>query len=400
MKKILKVLLPFFLFSLFLLPASAEGTIEDGLDLFSGEEETMLLEKMSGTSLNYRIVTAEETEAEDLAERSVVLRIDGDQEVSLDISEDLTAVFPEESREDLAWLLLDALQEERAAEGCLQLVESAEAQYKTFSEGAVALPSVRNSEKQYVVDMAYLLTEEEAADLNERLRTLSEKWDADIVVVTTNDNGGLSTMAYADDFFDYNGYGRGAQRSGVLLLTSMDTSEVWISTCGYGITAFTDYGIDLCLDEIIPYLSDGDYAGSYRRFAEIADEYFQAAQDGRPVDIYPEEPEPEPDPVFEPFSAEAGAGSVAGGLGVGLLSTLRKRARLKSVRSREYAEDYVRDDSFDLTRSQDIYLYRNISRMRIQSSSSSSHGGHSGGGGSHVHISSSGSFHGGGGRKF
>ncbi len=43
--------------------------------------------------------------------------------------------------------------------------------------------------------------------------------------------------------YDYCEYGYGADKDGVLLLISTEDNDVYISTCGYGITAFTDAGI-------------------------------------------------------------------------------------------------------------------------------------------------------------
>ena len=101
------------------------------------------------------------------------------------------------------------------------------------------------AEKPLLVDDVGFLKSEEASEVETRLETLSDQLDLDVVIVTTKDLQGKSKMDYADDYFDYNGYGEGRQgdRSGVLLLvyqTSTGSTERWISTRGYGITAFTD----------------------------------------------------------------------------------------------------------------------------------------------------------------
>ncbi len=43
-----------------------------------------------------------------------------------------------------------------------------------------------------------------------------------------------SVMEAADDFYDYNGYGQGPDRDGLILYVCMDTRDIWISTlrCG------------------------------------------------------------------------------------------------------------------------------------------------------------------------
>ena len=50
------------------------------------------------------------------------------------------------------------------------------------------------------------------------------------------------------------------------------------------------------------------------------------------------------------------------GLVIGLITVLVMKAKLKSVRKRNEASDYVRKDSFHLTSSSDVYLYRNVRR--------------------------------------
>ena len=59
------------------------------------------------------------------------------------------------------------------------------------------------------------------------------------------------------------------------------------------------------------------------------------------------------------------------------------------------AGSYLNDSSYHLRTNQDLFLYSNVTKTRIQQESSNS-----GGGGSSVHTSSSGSTHGGGGGKF
>jgi uncharacterized protein len=69
---------------------------------------------------------------------------------------------------------------------------------------------------------------------------------------------------------------------------------------------------------------------------------------------------------------------------ISLIIVMSMKAKLKSVNNQNYAKDYLKKDSFKLTNSRDTYLYRTVSKVRIQSSSSSggrSGGGRSGGGG-------------------
>ena len=83
-----------------------------------------------------------------------------------------------------------------------------------------------------LVDDADLLSESEETALTEKLDTASMELGFDLVVVTTFDTDGLSSRDYADDYFDYNGYGFGTNHDGALLLIDMQNRVVWLSTSG------------------------------------------------------------------------------------------------------------------------------------------------------------------------
>lgn len=235
-------------------------------------------------------------------------------------------------------------------------------------------------------DEADLLSDTEERSLVTQLTNISEKHQVDVVIVTVESTGELLPMEYADDFFDYNGYGFGESRDGVLLLVSMEDRDWWISTRGYGITAFTDAGINYIGEQIVEYLGDDDYAGGFTRFAELADEFIAAAKAGKPYDVgtLPKAP-------FNKGMALIIA--VVVGLIVGKIYTGKMKAELNTVRSRSEAADYVKQGSLNVTENSDFFLYRHLDRRVKESDSDKS-------GGSSTHTSSSGSSHGGGGGKF
>jgi uncharacterized protein len=206
----------------------------------------------------------------------------------------------------------------------------------------------------------------------------------DVVIVTVESTGELTPMEYADDFFDYNGYGFGESRDGVLLLVSMEDRDWWISTSGYGITAFTDAGIDYIGEQITSYLSDGDYASAFEEFAVQCDTFVKQARTGDPFDIHnlPKEP-------FNKGMALVVALGV--GLIIAFIYTGKLKDQLNTVRKQTAAARYVNEDGVNVTTSRDFFLYRNIQKTAKSSSNS---------GGSSTHTSSSGATHGGGGGKF
>lgn len=234
-----------------------------------------------------------------------------------------------------------------------------------------------------LTDEAGLLTDQEKSGLLARLDEVSERQKMDIVIVTTNSLHGSSAMDYADDFYDENGYGYGLGKDGVLLLISMEERDWWISTCGYGITAFTDGGIEYLSEQFLKDLSDGKYEAAFQTYISQCDDFITQARKGRPYDRanLPHEP-------LTPLW-------ILAALGIGLVSALIAvavmKGRLKTVRSQGAAGSYVREGSMHITDSREFFLYRNVHRTARPKQTSS---------GSSTHTSSSGVSHGGGGGKF
>lgn len=237
-----------------------------------------------------------------------------------------------------------------------------------------------------MVDDADLISDSDEKALTKKLDAISEKHQVDVAIVTVDSLGGKRPMDFADDYFDYNGYGLGANRDGIILVIAMNSRDYWMSTRGYAITAFTDKGIEYISDKFVSYLSDGDYAEAFNTYAELCDKFITEAKQGKPYDVG--------NMPKDPFNfGVALIISIVVGLIIGLVIAQSAKSQLKTVRANNTAQSYVRKGSLNITRQGDIFLYRNVSRTEIETSSNS-------GGGSSTHTSSSGATHGGGGGKF
>ena len=248
-----------------------------------------------------------------------------------------------------------------------------------------------------VVDQAGLLRPEDVTALSEKLAAIAEKHRCDIVIVTADGLGYKTATEYADDFFDYNGYGYGAvpdengvtrNGDGILLLVSMEERDYAISTSGFGITALTDYGIRDLEKRFLPDLSAGNYAQSFNTFADRCDWLLATARKGRPYDVgY----------YLNPVAMIA---AIVGGLLLGFIPVSAMKRQLTDVHQNTNADRYLEPASFVLTQNSDVYLNSHISRtVHVEPvRSSGGGGGHSGG--SSTHTSSSGGTHGGHSGKF
>lgn len=75
----------------------------------------------------------------------------------------------------------------------------------------------------------------------------------------------------------------GQIKDGVLLLVSVGEENICcISTCGYGITAFTDDGIEYILKEMKGDLHDEKYFAAFQTFVNLCDKFITQARSGEP----------------------------------------------------------------------------------------------------------------------
>lgn len=247
------------------------------------------------------------------------------------------------------------------------------------------------AEGDRVLDKADLIEESQEQLLREKIQTIANSYNFDVVILTVNGCEGKTPEAYADDAFDYGGYGLGDNRDGLLFLISMEERDWHISTSGYGITAFTDYGIQVIGEKLVPALGDGNYYEAFDKLLEEVPHYLQEAESGTPVDTYNGEE------TYQETSKKSNFPFivvVAISCGVGVVTALVLKGQMNTAKHQKLANEYVNKDSFKITSRQDVYLYSNVTKTKKPTNNNSS------GGGSSVHTSSSGSSHGGGGGKF
>ena len=136
----------------------------------------------------------------------------------------------------------------------------------------------------------------------------------------------------------------------------------------------------------------GEYAAGFSRFLRDARIFLEQAQTGRPFDVDNRAR------LRTPMERALGAApylAIAAAV-IAAVALLAMILGMKTARPQYSANQYIRGDSVNITRAQDIFLYHTQSRVRIEHESSSS----SGGGGSSTFTSSSGKTHGGSSGKF
>lgn len=310
-----------------------------------------------------------------------------------------------------------------------------------------------------LVDDAGLLSNSERNKLLEQLDKTSEEYNCDVAIVTVNSLEGKTATKYADDFYDYNGYGMGSGDDGILFLISMGERDWAITTYGYAITVFTDAEQEYITDQIMPDLSNGNYKEAFSDFAFYSEDLLQQAesdetdnsenpwQQAEGDKLYNNENSSQPadsDNLYNnentPQQAESGklynnenpsqqADSdeldnsdnlqrsrfspflILVSLGIGmflsLCVTLWMESKLKTVSFQKNASKYVKDNSVNITTRHDRFLYNKVDKRAKPKDKSSSGSGTSrstnrstGRNTSTTHRSSSGRSHGGSSGKF
>lgn len=299
-----------------------------------------------------------------------------------------------------------------------------------------------------VADNSDLLTSEEESSLQERLMEISDKYQCDVIAATTDSFEGQDRWDYTDEFYNENAYGYGDTIDGIILMVNLPEREFQYLTRGTAIDVFTDYGLEVIDEQVTPYLSDGAFFEAFMEYADLAEEFLYEAAADRPYDVnhtydqsvagnvyderiagndydadLPNDQKADlndgeygydqnrrydsddrdyrygqeqmnnsyvrDDTYGRKLSASAHIGIAAGvGLVVTVIVLLVLLGQLRTVRAKGQARDYVRSGSFRVTGARDVFLYRTVTRHRIErdnngpggsSTRPSSGGGRSGG---------------------
>ena len=253
---------------------------------------------------------------------------------------------------------------------------------------SISLPESKSFAR--VVDLASVISPSELEKLNTKADSISEQYQCDVAVIFVESTESKDTQAYADDFYDSNGYGYGENDDGILLLIAVKDRRYAISTYGYGIEAFSDYDLDTIIGKIRSYLSSGNWSAAADGFiSECGDVLYRRAHEPQYENIpYPQSTVAEP---ISPITLIAI--NIAVGLIIASAIVASMKRKYTSVKKQTQAFNYLRDGSFKLTHSNDRFLNSQLNRVRKPQPQNRSSGGHHGGGS--MHISSSGRTHGG-----
>ena len=231
--------------------------------------------------------------------------------------------------------------------------------------------------QERIVDNAGLLSESQKENLRKLTGSIFQTYNFDLVIVTERDIGNTSPMAFADDFFDYNGY----SPNGCLLLQVTGSRDYWISTSGTGIQILNPYAFSKLENDVVGFLSAGNNYEAYLVFIQNWELFLSLDQHYRSYNF------------FYRWNAVLVTVFWVIAFLIGLIVVQVWKSGMNTALPQKTAAAYVVPGSLAFRVRRDDFLYSTVTKTKRQTESGSS-----GGGG--VHTGSSGRSHGGGGGKY
>ena len=233
-----------------------------------------------------------------------------------------------------------------------------------------------------VVDNAGLLSPQQEENIRRMADSLSVKYNFDLVIVTERSIGNARAMDYADDFFDYNGYGLGEDRDGCVFLQVTETRDYWFSTSGRGIELLTPTAYSKLQSDTVKYLSADSPYDAYMGFMLSWEEFlYLDANWGRKYNF------------FYRYNSVLTSLSWVVAFMIGFIVVGFWKKEMNTALAQTQASGYIVTNSLKFNEKTDQFLYSQVTRSEKPNQTNSS-----GGGG--VHTGSSGRSHGGGGGRY
>ncbi|MBQ6441418.1 MAG: TPM domain-containing protein [Lachnospiraceae bacterium] len=219
-----------------------------------------------------------------------------------------------------------------------------------------------------VSDDADVLEDYEISDLSDQAEEATAETGWNVILATTDDAGGRTTMEYADDLYDQT---YGINTDGIAIVIDLDNRNYYISTSGSALNTINGDKVERVLDAGYDDVLNGYYADALSAMLKKAVKYKENEK---------------PHLSSGDFVL---AGLLAAGVFFAVVGITAGRYRLKWG---TYSYDYHKEGKVKVTQKEDKFVNEVVTHHRIQTESS--------GGGGGTHMSSGGGIHGGGGRSF
>ena len=232
-----------------------------------------------------------------------------------------------------------------------------------------------------VVDNAGLLSDAEKESLRSIIASLASRYNFDLVIVTERNIGSTHPRDFADDFFDYNGYGLGEDYDGCLFLQVTESRDYWFSTTGRGIGVLNSYALNKLSADAVRFLREDNPYEAYRSFLRNWEVFLSLDAQGRSYNFF----------YQNNFILVFAAWMLS--MLIGAITVQVWKKGMNTALPQTQAAAYVVAGSLVFGEKTDRFLYSTVTQTERQPPPSA-------GGGGGVHTGSSGRSHGGGGGKY
>lgn len=226
------------------------------------------------------------------------------------------------------------------------------------------------AEAPCVIDESALVPAHQIQFLEDACQDVKLRLDYTPMVVTVDSFGGLTAEEYAKSCYDVFCYDENA----MLLLVSISEGEWYILTKGACANILSDAEAAYLGELILPDLREGNY---YDAFAGFIENGAQMVDQALMRQLEEQQLAQEADESVSDFAACVVI-CLPIGFVIAIIAVLIMALKMKTVRARNQAGDYVRAGSYQVNFSRDIFLYSHVTRTPKPKPSSSS-GGSSGG---------------------
>ena len=234
-----------------------------------------------------------------------------------------------------------------------------------------------------IADNAGIFTAGEIKSLSDRVALITARYNFDLVILTETGIGNRSPQAYADDFFDYGGYGFGPNSDGSLILLvtgrAVGDRDYQISNSGRGIQILNSVAEEKLTSEMVSYLRENRFYAAMNSYLDDWEMFLDLESKGRSYNF------------FTRWNLVLVLIGWAIAFGIGFLVVFIWKKGMDNVVPQKQAGSYVVPGSLSFNVQKDSFLYSVTSKSKRDTQSSS-------GGG--IRTGSSGRSHSGGGGKF
>lgn len=234
-----------------------------------------------------------------------------------------------------------------------------------LNAGSILAAGAETQFDGWVQDDAGLLAADEEEALETECRRLFQTYGTGVYIVTTPNFGGGDIKDWQRRIFSQYDLGADSAGSGVMLAISMAERDWGLVGFGSAQEAFSTYARERLGSLILDDLSDGEFYEAFSGYLSIADDYLEAAENGKPYTEQHRYREGWRFPVI--FGV-----SFLLSLGISVAVVMVWKKGMNTRVRQNGAMEYLKAGSFYLSNQSDLFLYHTVSRTKRPENDSSS----------------------------